>query len=333
MAKPTPTIYDVAGMAGVSISTVSRVLNEPQKVNPSTRQAVLAAIDQLGFVPRADARARALKGHHRIGVITPFFTAPSFVQRLRGVAAALRNTPYELLIYTIESIDRVNTYLETFPMIHYLDGLIILSLQFDDAHAGRLVSNGLETVLVEYPHSVLNSVEIDDIGGGRLAAEYLVGKGHRCLGFVGDTTLTEFGIHPISNRQSGFRQGLAEAGIQLCDDSILLTPYDVEATRQKAIDLLKRPNRPTALFSATDLQAVGIMSAARDLGLSIPRDLAVLGFDNLDLAHYVGLTTISQHLDESGEIAAELLLSRIADPSRPVQHIHLPLNIIERETV
>src|SRR5512140_479035 len=138
MPKPPPTIYDVASAAGVSISTVSRVLNTSEKVNEETRGAVLAAIDRLGFIPKADARARALRDNRRIGVITPFFTAPSFVQRLRGVASALRSTSYELLIFAVDSSERLHNYLETLPLTGNLDGLIILSLQFENRFADRL---------------------------------------------------------------------------------------------------------------------------------------------------------------------------------------------------
>ena len=102
--KKNPTIYDVAERSGSSISTISRVLNSPEKVNPKTRALVLATIDKLGFVPKAEARARALSKTNRIGVITPFFTEPSFVQRLRGVAGALAASNYELVIYTVDSV-------------------------------------------------------------------------------------------------------------------------------------------------------------------------------------------------------------------------------------
>ncbi|HVP22235.1 MAG TPA: LacI family DNA-binding transcriptional regulator, partial [Anaerolineaceae bacterium] len=135
MPRPTPTIYDVAAAAKVSISTVSRVLNRPETVNEETRTAVLKAINGLGFIPKAEARARALKDYRRIGVLTPFFTAPSFVQRLRGVASALQSSSYELIIFTVDSASQLNAYLESLPLTGNLDGLIILSLQFDDRYA------------------------------------------------------------------------------------------------------------------------------------------------------------------------------------------------------
>lgn len=330
--KTLPTIYDVARVSGVSIATVSRVLNDPHKVNEETRSVVLSAIDRLGFVPKAEARARAMRSTGRIGVLTPFFAAQAFVQRLRGAAEVLSRHNYELVIHTVSSSAHMSAYLETLPIAHSLDGLIILSLQFSDQYAERLASHGLETVLVEYPHNALNSVEIDDIAGGRLAAEYLIQKGYTSFGFAGDTTVPEFGIHPITLRLAGFRRGLSDAGFILQDENTLLIPYDMEAAHQNGRQFLKQPSRPHAVFAATDLQAIGLLRAARDLGLKVPQEFAVLGFDDLDVADYIGLSTIRQHLDESGRVAAELLLARLADPQRPVQHIHLPLTVITRET-
>ncbi len=330
--KKNPTIYDVAKYSGTSISTISRVLNSPDKVNVETRRKVSAAIDALGFVPKAEARARALRLNGRIGVMTPFFTAPSFVQRLRGIAGGLSKKNYDLVIYTVDSVDQLQSYLSSLPLTGNLDGLILMSLPIEDVAVNRLLKHHIPTVLIEFPHKKLNSVEIDDIGGGRMAAEYLVAKGHRRIAFLGDTDLPEYSIHPVSLRLVGFRQALQEAGITLTDEFVRLAPYTMEQTRQVAIELLSASNPPTAVFAATDFQALGMLKVARHLGIKVPEQLAVIGFDDLDMAEYADLTTVRQHLDESGRLAIEILLSHIADNSRPVQHINLPLNIVERIT-
>ena len=183
-AAKKPTIYDVAKHAGVSITTVSRMLNAPDKVNSKTRERVLAAIDELSFVPKAEARARAMQHTGRIGVISPFFTAPSFIQRLRGVAETLSPENYELVIYTVDSNDHFQGYLSSLPLTGNLDGLIILSLPVDDAQVRRVIDHGLPTVLIEYPHPRLNCVEIDDVEGGYMATTYLLGKDHRKIALV-----------------------------------------------------------------------------------------------------------------------------------------------------
>jgi len=328
-----PTIYDVAKTAGVSISTVSRVINASPNVSDATRDRVQEAIDQLNFIPKAEARARAMKDFARIGVLTPFFTAPAFVQRLRGVAESLLATRFELTIFTVESLDHLNHYLATLPVTGHLEGLILLSLRVNDESAKKLVENNLETVLIEFPRQDLNTVEIDDVAGGEMAADYLVRKGHQRLGFIGDTSeLGAFAILPITLRLKGFKNGLAKHGLALSDDFICTSRYDVKDAEAQIEPVLRHPNPPTAIFAATDLQAVGVMNKARELGYKIPEDLAVLGFDDLDLADYVGLSTIHQPLDESGRLAVEILLNRLKDPDRPLRHVRLPLKVVERLT-
>jgi LacI family transcriptional regulator, galactose operon repressor len=327
-----PTIYDVAKLAGVSITTVSRMLNDPNKVNLETRKRVLASIDALGFVPKAEARAQAMQKNSRIGVITPFFTAPSFIQRLRGIAGALSPLNYELVIYTVDSTNHLQRYLSTLPFTGNLDGLIILSLPVGDPDAQRLANHNLPTVLVEYPNPRLNCVEIDDVQGGYMAATYLIKKGHRRIAFLGDTDLPEYAIHPVSLRLIGFRHALEESGIDLPDSFVRLAPYTQEQTRQVARELLSLPRPPTAIFAATDFQALGVLKAARQLNVGVPEQLAVIGFDDLDMAEYADLTTISQHLDESGRLAVEILIAQIESPSQLPRHVKIPLNIIERTT-
>lgn len=330
--KKVPTIFDVAAVSGVSISTISRVINTPEKVNLNTRQRVYEAIDTLGFIPQAEARARALRLKGRIGVVTPFFTAPSFVQRLRGIAASLSKENYDLVIYTVDSNNRLQSYLSSLPLTGNLDGLVIMSLPVAEEDVKRLVEHQLPTVLIEFPHSQLNSVEINDVEGGRMATEYLLRKGHKRIAFLGDTDLPEYSIHPVNLRLKGFRQAFKAANIEIPKEFVRLAAYDQEKARVVAKELIDMPNPPTALFAATDYQALGVLKAARQLGVKIPEQLAVIGFDDLDMADYEDLTTIRQHLDESGRIAIEILLSHIADHSRPVQHITLPLTVIERLT-
>lgn len=329
MSNSNPTIYDVAKAAGVSIATVSRVLNFPLKVNAATRSAVMKAIDTLGYIPKAESRARALMETHRIGVIIPFFTVPSFVQRLRGIATVLNKNDYEMVIYPVDSRSREKSYLETLPIRKTLDGLIIVSQVFDESVSHRLIENKMETVLIEFYEPNFSTLEIDDIAGGYMAGRYLIEKGHRNLAFIGGKEQPEFGVDPISKRMKGFRKALKEFDIPLDEDFIHEYALDPGAVLRNLIT----KNKPLAIFAATDLQAIALIREARILGLDIPQDLAIIGFDNIDMAEYFGLTTIHQPLDESGKIAANLLISRLMDSSQSIQHIQLPLKVIERETV
>lgn len=333
MATKKPTIYDVAEISGVSISTISRVLNSPNKVNTKTRQRVMSAIDQLAFVPRAEARARAMRGTNRIGVLTPFFTAPSFVQRLRGVAAALSRTKHELVIYTVDSVEHLRGYIASIPLMQSLDGLIIMSLPIEDKEARRLHDNGIETVLIESWHALLNCICIDDVRGGMLAAKYLIERGHTRIGFLGDIEPPErYAIHPVKSRLAGFRRALEGAGLSLPRSLVVSAPYTQADSQQAARMLLGLPRPPTAIFAASDIQAVGVMKAARQLNLRIPEDLAVMGFDDIDLAEFMDLTTIRQNLDESGRLAAEILMAKISEPNRRLRHVRMPLTLLKRQT-
>lgn len=326
------TVYDVADKAGVSIATVSRVVNSPDKVNPETRTKVLNVIDQLGYVPKAEAAARARKSAGRIGVLAPFFTYPSFVQRLRGVATALTNLPFELTVYTVDSTARRDSYVTSLSLTRRLDGLILMALPFSQEIVERLVNNSMETVSIEVTHSSFSSIEIDDQQGGRLAAEYFIKKGHTRLGFIGDSNLPEYAFPTSDRRLAGYRAAIYAAGFELEHSHIALAAQSIENARQCMNRLLDLPQPPTAVFCASDTQAMGALKAARARGMCVPQDVAIMGFDDLDIADYIGLTTIRQHLEESGRMAVELLLSRLENRTRPIKNVRLTLEVVERET-
>lgn len=330
------TIYDVAKAAGVGIGTVSRVLNASERVNPETRARVLAAIDELGFVPKFEALARARKQIGRIGVLTPYFTADSFVDRLRGIAAALSALPYELVVYDVASEAQRDGYLTNLALTHRVDGLIVIGLPFDTAAALRLLTHNLPTVVIlpasDRVHPALTRITHDDAQGGTMAATYLLERGHRRIGFVGDLNPATFTGTAGDHKLDRFRQTLARAGVALPDAYVGLGPFGMEPARQLAHQLLSLPEPPTAIFASSDTQALGVIRAARDRGLHVPSDLAVMGFDDIDHAEAFGLTTISQQLKESGRLAVELLLAHLADESRPAQQIDLPFALIQRAT-
>ena len=328
MKKSDPTIYDVAREAGVSIATVSRVLNYPHRVNASTRASVIMAIERMGYVPKAESRARALMNSKRIGVLIPFFTSPSFVQRLRGIASVLNKSDYEMVIYPVDVKSHSLSYLETLPMRRNLDGLIIVSQVFDATIAERLIENNLETVILEFHDPRFSTLVINDEYGGEIATRYLLEKGYRKIAFVGGQLKPEFGIDPISKRLAGYRKVIKEQGFSFPEEYIQEYAFSHEEVLKKLVS----HGLPIAIFAATDMQAIALIRHARLLGLKITRDIAIIGFDNIDMAEFFGLTTVHQPLDESGRIAAGLLLSRLNNPTQSTQHIELPLKIIERET-
>ena len=329
--KNPPTIYDVADAAEVSITTVSRVLNGASNVNDETRKRIFATIDQIGFVPKAEARARALRDSGRIGVLSPFFTAPAFVQRLRGISSALTSLQ-ELIIYSIDNTRQLDSYLSTLPIMGNLDGLIILSLQITPQDIQRLQEHHLNTVLVEYPVAEFSGVTINNYEGGRLAADHLISRGHQKFAFIGSDQTLDFSLQPIEPRRRGYQDRLTEFGFELDENSILRAPYNMEETLTLTRQFLSSQQTPLAIFASTDLQAMATVKIARELGLQVPQELAIIGFDDIDMASFTGLTTIRQHLDESGRIAVELLMTDRQDQTRLPRHVELPLQVIQRET-
>lgn len=327
------TIHDVARKAAVSVGTVSNAINAPNKLNPRTLSRVVAAIDELGFVPKVEATLRARKRAGRIGVVGTFSVYASFHQRLIGVLGAVEGLPFEVTVYDQKSPKDIrDDHLTRLPIKGHLDGLIVFSLMLENPSLERLLRHGLETVFVECRDSRFSSVEVDNFDGGRLAAEHLLARGRRRLAFVGERQFALSKLVPSSRRLVGFRDVLEQAGVGLPDRYISLGVYGVEEARAQAHELLDLPIPPDAVFAFSDLQAVGVLKAAKDRGLRVPDDMAVIGFDDLDLADYVGLTTVRQPLAESGKVAVKLLLERLADPTALVQKIRLPASVVERST-
>jgi LacI family transcriptional regulator len=329
---PGSTIYDVADLAGVSISTVSRFLNNPEKVNPDTAKKVEIAMDRLGYIPQGNTGARAKRQVGRIGVLTPFFPAPSFVQRLQGMTPVFRQSQCEVVIYTVDTPDQLKEYLHSIPFSKRIDGLIIMSMRIAETDVQLLAKAGLEVVFIEQHHPQFSGVEADNVRGGGLAAEHFLAKGYTSCGFVGERISLPYSLQPSELRWQGYRRVLAAAGYPVLGHQVRLGGGTVDEGCRMGLEILGQSDRPRAIFTMSDLQAFGVMRAARQLGLRIPQDVAVLGFDDIEAADYMELSTVSQSLGESGRLAAELLLGRIREPGRPLQSVHLEVSVVQRST-
>ena len=331
------TIYDVAKLAGVSIATVSRVLNNPERVKPDTKARILSAIDSLKFVPKADAVARARKSYQRIGIITPSITNDSFVDRLRGIMMALEGTAYETTLYPVFTPARYNEILARLAINGSVDGLIVLAGgSVDENIIKRFTAHNVPMVIgVDKQSSfdcLCSQIVIDHAAGARMAADYLIGKGHRRMAFVGDAFLDN-DFNSIGHiKLDNFRQRLAEHGVPLPDSTVALASHSTEQANEKVQSLLMCPKPPTAIFASSDTQAIGIIHAAQEQGLSIPDDLAVIGFDDISIAEFIQLTTINQALRESGRLAVEFVIAAIEKTVSEPQSSEIPLRLIPRKT-
>jgi DNA-binding LacI/PurR family transcriptional regulator len=332
---PNSTIADVAARAGVGHATVSRVLNGHSNVRPATRERVQAAIEALNYRPSPLARNLSLRRTHVIGVVVPFFTSPSAVERVRGLASALARSPYDLMLFDIESEERREHAFQLFDRGDRSDGLLMISLIPPDDEVERLRSGRLPVVLVDAPHPAFPSIVIDDVHGGELATTHLIELGHRRIGFVGDKSPDPFRFASSRDRTHGYERALAHAGIELRPEYVREGTQSHHVARSTAIDLLRLPERPTAIFAASDTQALGVLEAARILGIRVPEELSLVGFDDIDIAAYIGLTTVRQPLFESGRRGGELLLQMLAGAGPKLGEAHieqLPVELVLRST-
>ena len=331
--KKRTTIYDVAEHAGTSITTVSRFLNSPDRVASDTRARISMAMEQLEFVPKADAMARARKGIRRIGVLAPFFTEPSFSQRLRGVQSALSSSAYDLIIYAVESEEQFKGYLSMLPVSGRIDGVIIISLPFHYSDLTQFRRHRIPVVSIEYGCDGVSSIEIDNYQAGVLAAKYLSRKGYNSFGFIGDHGQPNYILQASTERLKGFSAELQRLGTPLRDEAILLHETGLDGALRSAESMVTLAQRPRAVFCASDLEAVVLLKVAREHAVHIPGDLAVLGIDDIELANFMGLTTIRQDLDHAGRLAALKLLDLMKYPGSPSARVRLNLHIAERDTV
>jgi len=327
------TIADVAAHAGVGAGTVSRVLNDSPRVSASTRARVLAAIEVLDYRPNPLAQGLSRGRCQTLGVVVPFFTHASAVERLRGVVAALDGSRYDLVLFNVESPVHRDEHFATLTRRDRADGLLIVSLPPPPTSLHRLATSGVPTVLLDSRGAGVPAVVTDDVEGGRLATRHLLDLGHTRIAFVGDDPDNPLGFTSSRAREDGYRETMAAAGLEVRPGDIVHGPHVRPIARQLAERMLAGPDRPSAVFAASDAQALGVLEAARAAGIDVPGGLSVVGFDDIEVSGYAGLTTVRQPLFESGRLAARLLLESLAaeDPLGESEH-QLDLELVVRRT-
>ena len=326
------TMSEVAKHAGVGIGTVSRVMSGSPKVSDVTRIKVQASAEQLGYNRPRKSAAEQGKGGRLIGVLVPFFDEKSSFQRIRGIVSRLAPHGCEVVLHNIESPAQARAKLMELPRSAIFDGLIIISLPLIGDEGDRLVNAKFPTVLVDTSYPGLPSVCIDDREGGALATRHLIALGHKRIAFVSEPPHNAFGFIAGARREEGFRSTMAEAGLHVPASLVRYGAYLHSAARQMAIELLSLPDRPTAIVAASDVQAVGCLEAATHLGISVPDELSVVGFDDIDLAGLMGLSTVRQPLIYSGERGADLVLEALSMRNRQPNNEMLELELVVRAT-
>lgn len=326
------TIRDVATLAGVSLGTVSNVLNSPGVVAPVTRDRVRDVIRRTGFV-RSTA-ARQLRGgrSRAIGVVVLDIANPFFTEMVKGVEHVLRARGYVLMLCsTDESIEQERGYLRLLEE-HRVDGLLITPVASDLQHVSDFAAHGIPTVLIGREGTVPGfcSATVDDVRGGELAARHLLDLGHRVIAFVNGPD----SIHPCADRRRGARRAIRGAGssIGATLKEIRVRSTTVGCGEASVQRLLELEPRPTAVMCANDLLALGVLRGLAAAGLSVPEDIAVVGYDDVTFASMLapGLTSVLQPKYELGAAAAELLLEEATGDSHEHRDVRFEPTLVVR---
>jgi DNA-binding LacI/PurR family transcriptional regulator len=325
------TIQDVAREAGVGLGTASRALSGNPHVADATRARVRAAAERLGFRPSAIARAFSRGRTQTLEVVVPLLTPYFYVEVLRGIEQALANSEYTLLIRTIERRADRDRVLREKNLRRRVDGVLLVSLSPTRELIGRVARAALPLVLVDAHDPRLPGVAVDHAAAAAGAVRHLLGLGHRRIALVDHLEDPFAPVYPDA-RHRGYRAALAEAGLRPRPTYERVAAFSPEGGAAALRALLELRQPPTAVFAGSDTQALGVLEAARQAGRRVPEDLAVVGYNDIELAAYLGLTTVHVPMRELGRRGVELLLAAIERPEAPLEHVRLPAELVVRET-
>jgi LacI family transcriptional regulator len=322
------TIHDVAAAAGVSVSTVSKAVNGRYGISAETSRRVMEVVERLGY--ESSLVASSMRSHRTgvIGVLVAGFE-PFSAEILKGVGAALRNSRYDLLAYSgSRQVDNTGWERRSLSRLSgtLIDGAIMVTPTV--VHA----QTEIPVVSID-PHTGpadLPSVESDSLGGALQATRHLLELGHRRIGFLAGRP----DLRSASLREAGYRRALQEAGIAF-DPALVRSGFFLTAlAREPARALLSMPDRPTAIFAANDLSGIAILQVAAELGIRVPEDLSVIGFDDIPEASQMTppLTTIRQPMQRLGTTAVDLLMSLMGGTEPEAVRVQLPTRLVRRAT-
>jgi LacI family transcriptional regulator len=333
MASSNLTIDQIADIAGVSRTTVSRVLNNRPDVNRATRQRVLSLIEEHNYHPNAFAKAISSQKSHNVGLVIPYeadyiFLNPFFVEVLRGISTTMDRQEYSLLVSYAHGEDPAASFRRK-----KVDGFIVLSP--GSLHHGLIESMqevGAPFVSTSRLADQVNMtyVDVDNRAGGRLAAEHLLALGHRRIVYVGKPSLTS-----SHDRLQGVRDAFESRQLALADELIMEATGSTERHGYEAAELLlTRISEPTAIFLANDMMAIGAIKSLAEHGLRVPEDLSIIGFDDVPMAQYCAppLTTVRQPAFEKGALAAQMLIECLEGEECVPQSRTLPVELIVRNS-
>lgn len=326
------TSHDIAREAGVSQSTVSRALRGDPRVAPETLDRVRDVATRLRYAPNAAARSLITDQTHTVAVIVSEIKNPFYPALLDALHDELSLSGYRTVVLN----ERSDTHTSERPAPEIrrgaVDGVVCVSLPLSTKLPRMLEAHGMPVVLlnrlIDDPSP--DRVVSDNVAGAGLAADELLALGHRRIGTIAGPPSASTG----RDRLHGFRTALERAGHPLDERFHRTSDYSHQGGYQWGMDLLRGDERPTAVFCANDVVAFGLLDAAKRLGLSVPGDLSVIGYDDIEMAGWdvFGLTTVRQPLEPMAKSAARLLLERIEDPTLPPRAQIFPVGLVRRST-
>jgi len=328
------TIEEIARLADVSRSTVSRVLNNHPSVRPQVRERVLEVMRTQDYTPNAAARSLASARSRVISVVIPrsaaqIFTDPFFALSLQGISEGCVESGYFLMLSMVTAEHEEGFYNQVLRGQHF-DGVLMLSSDIDDPLLPRLRRDGIPLVLIgQHPYlEGIVSVDVDNREGARVAVNHLIGLGHRRIASICGPLMMTAGL----GRRDGYKQALLAAGIPISAELQVEGDFTQEGGYAAMRRLLALPSRPQAVFVASDTMALGALRAISEAGLHIPADIAVVSFDDLPTAAYASppLTTIRQPISELGSTAVRMLVEQIEAPDPPQNLVLLPTQLVVR---
>ncbi len=314
------TIYDIAERAEVSTATVSRVLNGSSRVSSETRERVEDAARALNYRPHVTAKSLARQKTDTLAVVIPVMANDFYVNVLRGMQEALeqRATDLDLIAFAASNPQQATNQIDRASQRGRSEGLLLLSMTPSKAVADRLIRGDLPVALVDAEHSGFDSVSMDNVLGGYLATKHLIDQGFRRIAHI---TVPPSESVAAAQRLEGYKKALREAGRPV-EDALIVErgepPYEFrEETGKEAMGvLIDMTPPPDAVFAVSDTLALGALEVAQERGVRIPDEVALIGFDDLRVSRYIGLSTLSQPMRELGTLAVEKLLLRLQDPGR-----------------
>jgi DNA-binding LacI/PurR family transcriptional regulator len=324
----TPTIDDVALLAGVSVATVSRALRGLPNVAPSTAARVREASAQLRYRPAPFAAGLAAGRTRTIAMGVPHLNSWYFAQLMAGAEAIFAAAGYDLLVFGMASEEARDRVLSG-PLLKRADGMILVDLEVaaPDAPVDRM-----PIVTIGFELAGCSSVSIDDVAVGRMATEHLLALGHREIALLTGAHDDPFAFSVPRKRLQGYELAIAAVGGRVRQELRAVGGFSTEGGYEAMLSLLQLEVPPTAVFAMSDEMAFGALRALWEQGLLVPRDVSLVGVDDHEVSKVLGLTTVAQPVAEHGATAARLLLERLADPEAAARDVLVPVELVIRAT-